>query len=87
MKELILLSQKKIIVKLNNISINVCCYDNKLTYPVYLSDQKYEDCMEISSLIMCISKILTDLCLIRQKVRKENTFVDVVYSVLVVKMF
>ena len=24
----------------NNISINVFCYDNKLTYPVYLPDQK-----------------------------------------------
>ena len=40
-----------------------------------------------SSLIMCISNILTDLCLRRQKVIKENDFVDVVYSVLVVKKF
>ena len=31
----------------NNISINVFCYDNKLTYPVYLSDQKYEDYMDL----------------------------------------
>ena len=23
------------------------CYDNKLTYPVYLSDQKFESCMDL----------------------------------------
>ena len=33
------------IEKQNNISINVFCYDNKLTFPVYLSDEKYEDYM------------------------------------------
>ena len=27
----------------NKICINVFCYDNKLTYPVYLSDQKFND--------------------------------------------
>ena len=25
----------------NNISINVFCYENGLTYPVYVSDQKF----------------------------------------------
>ena len=29
----------------NNICINVFCYDNKLIYPVYLSDQKFNDKM------------------------------------------
>ena len=33
------------IEKQNNISINVFCYDNKLNFPVYLSDEKYEDYM------------------------------------------
>ena len=23
------------------------CYENKLTYPVYLSDQKFKDCMDL----------------------------------------
>ena len=23
------------------------CYDSKLTYPVYLSDQKFRDCMDL----------------------------------------
>ena len=35
------------IEKQNNICINVFYYDNKLTYPVYLSDQKFESCMEL----------------------------------------
>ena len=36
---------------------------------------------------MCTSKILTDLCLIKQKIKTKNGFVEVVYSVLVVKVF
>ena len=35
---------------------------------------------------MCTSKILTDLCFTKQKPRTKNTFVKVVYSVLVVKI-
>ena len=35
------------IEKQNNICINVFCYDNKLTYPVYLSDQKFESYMDL----------------------------------------
>ena len=40
--------------------------------------------MKISR-IMSILKILTDLYVIRQKIRVKNTFVDIVYNVLVVK--
>ena len=40
--------------------------------------------MKISS-IMSISKVLTNLCVIRQKIKIKNTFADVVYNVLVVK--
>ena len=29
----------------NKICINVFCYENKLVYPVYLSDQKFSDCI------------------------------------------
>ena len=36
---------------------------------------------------MCISKILTNLCLIRQKIKMKNAFADIVYNVLVVKEF
>ena len=31
----------------NEIFINVFCYDNKLTYPVYLSDQNFHDNMDL----------------------------------------
>ena len=31
----------------NKICINVFCYDNKLIYPVYLSDQKFNDNMDL----------------------------------------
>ena len=40
--------------------------------------------MKISR-IMSISKILTDSCAIRQKIRIKNTFADIGYNVLVVK--
>ena len=36
--------------------------------------------------IMCTSKILTDLGFTKQKLKTKNTFVKVVYIVLVVKM-
>ena len=34
------------IEKKNNIYINVLCHDNYLVYPVYISDQKFENCMD-----------------------------------------
>ena len=39
-----------------------------------------------TSHMMCISKILTDLSFTKQRIKTKNTFVRVVYSVLVVKM-
>ena len=36
--------------------------------------------------IMCISMTLTDLCFKKRRITTKNTFVTVVYSVLVVKM-
>ena len=40
-----------------------------------------------SGFIMCILKILIDLCSIKQNTRVRNTFVRIAYSVLVVKRF
>ena len=37
--------------------------------------------------IMSISKILTDLCAIRQGVRIKSTFTSLTYNVLVMKEF
>ena len=31
----------------NNICINVFCYENDLVYPVHVSKQKFEDCMDL----------------------------------------
>ena len=31
----------------NNICINVFCYENELTYPVYVSNKKFEHCMDL----------------------------------------
>ena len=31
----------------NNICINVYCYENKLTFPIYFSDQKFENSMDL----------------------------------------
>ena len=31
----------------NNICINVFCYENNLTYPVYVSDQNFGNCMDL----------------------------------------
>ena len=33
--------------KKNTICINVFCYENNLTYPVYIFKQKFEDCMDL----------------------------------------
>ena len=39
------------------------------------------------SLTMCISKILTDLYAIKQKIKTKNIFVNVVYNVLVLEKY
>ena len=46
-------------------------------------------CLQLmkTSYIMCISKILTDLCFTNQKIKTKNTFARVVYSVLVVEKY
>ena len=31
----------------NNICINVFCYKNRLTFPIYISDQKFEHSMDL----------------------------------------
>ena len=39
------------------------------------------------SLIMRISKIFTDLCAIKQKIKMKNIFANVVNNILVVETF
>ena len=85
----------KIEVK-NNICINVFGYENELVFPIYVSDQKFKDSIDLLLLIdnNKLHKLhyvyiidLTDLCLTKQKIKTKNTFEKVVYSVLVVKMY
>ena len=50
MKVLIFLFLKKIIARLNkknNICINVFCYENYLVYPAYVSNETFENCMDL----------------------------------------
>ena len=81
----------KIEVK-NNICINVFGYEDNLVFPIYISDQKFEDPLDLLLLIddnksyYVTSKTLTDLCFTKQKIKTINGFVEAVYSVFVVKM-
>ena len=56
--------------------MSVFCYENNLVYPVYVSDQKFEDCVDLLVIpnenhIMSISKILRDLFVIGQSIKKN----------------
>ena len=67
-------------------------YENELVSPIYVSDQKFEDSMNLLLLTdddkshLCTSKNLTDLCFTKQKIKTKIGSVKVVYNVLVVKM-
>ena len=57
-----------------------------MVYPVYLCNQTFSNSMDLLLISNgFVNQILTDLCLIKQSIKVENTFVKVVYSVLVVK--
>ena len=94
MKELNFLFQKRVIVKLkekNNICINLFCYESGLTYPIYVSNQKFKDCMDLlliskenKSHSLSIKDFNRFMC---NKTKNRNIFVNVVYNVLVVKRF
>ena len=56
-------------------------YENKLVFAIYISDQKFEDPMDLLLLIdddkshyVCTSKILTDLCFTKQKILLQKLF-------------
>ena len=83
------LCEKKIleIETKNNICINVFCYKNKLIFPIYVSDQEFENSILMkTSQIMRTSKILTDLCFTKQKMKTKIIFARDFCSILVVKM-
>ena len=76
----------------NNICINMFCYENKLIFPIHISDQKFENWMGLllvineKKSILCTSNVLTDLCFTKQRIKTKLTFLRAVHSALVVKM-
>ena len=57
-------------------------FENNLVYSVNISDEKVENCIDWLMItlyyIVSISKILIDLCAIRQKIKIKNTFASTV---------
>ena len=50
MMELSFMLEKKILSKIetkSNICIKVCCYENKLVFPIYISNQKFENSIDL----------------------------------------
>ena len=65
-------------------------YENGLVYPIYVSDQKFEDSMDLLLLIDDDKShyvYIKDFNRFKQKIKTKNGFVEVVYSVLVVKVY
>ena len=69
------------------------CYENGLTYTVYLSDQRFRDCMD---LLLIANENKSDYVHIKYfnrfmcsktKNKNKNIFANVVCNVLVVKRF
>ena len=75
----------------NNICINVFGYENELVFPIYVSDQK--DSMNLLLLIdddkshFVYIKDFNRFMFHKTKNKSKNGFVEVVYNVLVVKMY
>ena len=93
MIELNFLCEKNILARLIKRTIFVFCYENKLVFPVYTSDQKFENSIDLLLVIdenkshYVYIKVLTNLCLTKQNIKTKNSFARVACSVLVVKMF
>ena len=77
----------------NNICINVFCYENRLTCPVYSLNQGFRDCMD---LLLISNKNKSHYVYIKDfnrfmfnktKNKNKKIFVNVVCSVLVMNKF
>ena len=80
------------IEKKNNICIDVFCYENKLVFPIYVSDKKFENSMD---LLLVTDRDISHFAYIKdfnrfmfheKKLKTKKTFVIAVCSVLAVKM-
>ena len=61
-------------------------YKNRLVFPIQVSDQKFEDSMDLLLLIDHDKYHYVYIYFTKQKIKIKNGFVRVVYSILVVKM-
>ena len=77
----------------NNICINVFGYENELVFPIYLSDQKFEDSKGLWLLIdndkshYVYIKDFDRFMFHKHKIKTKNGSAKVLYSVLVVEMY
>ena len=72
---------------MNKININVFCYENKVIFPIYLSDQSFDDCLDLLLVNNHYVLIKDFNRLIKQNIKVKNGFVKVVYVVLAVKKY
>ena len=92
-KEMNFLYQRKILVKLKwkakFVSMFFVMKTNWLIPFKNFKNLKIICCLYLMKInyIMCTSKILTDLYLVKQKIKTKNTFAKVAYSVLVIKIY
>ena len=70
----------------NDICVNVFGYQNKLVFPVYISDQTFKSSIDLLFLINDGKSHYVYIKVFKQKIKIKSGFVKVVYSVLVVKM-
>ena len=75
------------------VCINVFGYENRLIFPIYISDQKFKDSMDLLLLIdndkshYVYIKNFNRFMFHKTKIKIKNGFVKIVYSVLVAKMY
>ena len=77
----------------NNICINVFGYENELVFPIFISEQKFEDSVDLFLIIevdkshYVYIKDFNKFMFHKTKNKNKNGFVKVVYNVLMVKIF
>ena len=73
--------------------INMFCYENRLIFAIYISDEKLENSMDFLLVIdenkshYAYIKDFKDLCFMKQTIKTKNTFAKVVYIVLVIEKY
>ena len=62
------------LLSLNNIYINVFCYENNLVYPVHITDEKFQNCMDLlmitdenkSLIFECFANIACNVLIVKE---------------------